>query len=186
MNKKYKVELVQLPENVLRKRSQDVPIPLQEEDIELAEKMIYHIDNSQEPNTEFRPGIGVAAVQYGVLKNVFYVYVKDDNTNQVIFKDVLFNPKVISKSDKQIALSEGEGCLSVDEKWPNQEGYVHRSTKLVVQAYSYYERAWKRFEVEGFLAIVFQHELDHLQGRLFIDRIKTSDPWRKNKKAEYI
>ncbi|WP_027121358.1 peptide deformylase [Mycoplasma leonicaptivi] len=183
--KKFDIKLVELPEGVLRKKSQDVPIPLSDEDVELAQKMIYHIDDSQTEGTEFRPGVGVAAVQYGILKNVFYVFLQDEN-NKTIYKDVLFNPRIISKSDKLIALSEGEGCLSVPETWPEQEGYVHRSQRITVRAYSYFEKSFVQLTLSDYLAIVFQHELDHLQGTLFIDRIKKKEPWKKIKKAGYL
>ncbi|QNM93666.1 peptide deformylase [Mycoplasma sp. Pen4] len=184
-NKKFDIKIIQLPDPVLRKKSKDVPIPLTDEDIELAERMIYHIDDSQTENTEFRPGVGVAAVQYGILKNVFYIYLQDQNGN-TIFKDVLFNPRIITKSDSKVALDEGEGCLSVDEEWPKQEGYVHRSASIVVDAYSYNERKWLRYTANGYLAIVFQHELDHLQGMLFIDRIAQKNPWKRYPKAKYL
>lgn len=179
--KKYDVKIVELPNEVLRKRSIDVPIPLKSEDIELAEKMIYHIDDSQKEGSEFRAGVGVAAVQYGILKNVFYVYLPDDKGN-AIFKDVLFNPQIITKSNQIVALSSGEGCLSVSEEWPDQEGYVPRSNKIVVRAYSYNHRQFYNYEVSGYLAIIFQHELDHLQGKLFIDRINKKQPWKKPNK----
>lgn len=183
--KKYDVKIVNLPEKVLRQKSLDVPLPLSEEDIELAEKMIYHIDDSQKEGSEFRAGVGVAAVQYGILKNVFYVYLPDAKGNP-IFKDVLFNPKVIRKSDQLVALSEGEGCLSVPEDWPNQEGYVPRSNKITVQAYSYSKQGVYTFDLTGYLAIIFQHELDHLQGKLFIDRIDKKNPWKKPNKRTIL
>ncbi|AMD80974.1 peptide deformylase [Mycoplasmopsis canis] len=183
--KKFNIKIVELPEKVLRQKSSDITLPLTEEDIELAEKMIYHIDDSQTENTEFRPGVGVAAVQYGILKNVFYVFLQDGDNN-VIFKDVLFNPKVVFASKTQVALSEGEGCLSVPEELPNQEGFIHRSKRLIVDAYSYNERKFMRIEVTDYLAIIFQHELDHLNGMLFIDRINKKDPWRKIKGAKYL
>ncbi|QDF65129.1 peptide deformylase [Mycoplasma nasistruthionis] len=185
MNKKFDINIVQLPDNVLRKKSMDVPIPLTEEDIELAERMIYHIDDSQTEGTKFRPGVGVAAVQYGILKNIFYVYIQDNDGN-VVFKDVLFNPKVVYTSDKKTALEEGEGCLSVDESWPNQAGYVYRASEIVVDAYSYYQRQFLRYSAKGYLAIVFQHELDHLKGHLFIDRINKKLPWRKLPNAKLL
>ncbi|UUM19775.1 MULTISPECIES: peptide deformylase [unclassified Mycoplasma] len=176
--KKFEVQIVNLPDQILRKKSVDVPIPLTQEDIELAEKMIYHIDDSQKEGSEFRPGVGVAAIQYGVLKNVFYVYLPDDKGNP-IFKDVLFNPKIVRKSDQLVALSQGEGCLSVPEDWPKQEGYVPRSYKITVQAYSFNKQGMYTFDLTGYLAIIFQHELDHLNGKLFIDRINQKDPWKK-------
>nr|WP_318024192.1 peptide deformylase [Mycoplasmopsis bovis] len=74
----HDVELVKLPKKVLRQKSVNVPIPLSNEDIELAEKMIYHIDDSQKEGSKFQAGVGVAAVQYGVLKRVFYINVTED------------------------------------------------------------------------------------------------------------
>ncbi|MGZ9762626.1 peptide deformylase [Mycoplasma sp. 394] len=183
--KQFEINIVQLPDPILHKKSHNVPIPLTDEDIKLAESMIYHIDDSQSPDTKFRPGVGVAAVQYGILKNVFYVHVKDGE-EKTVFKDVLFNPKALVKSDKKIAIESGEGCLSVDESIPNQDGLVHRSNKVVVEAYSYFERKQLRYEVSGYLAIVFQHELDHLNGMLFIDRIDKKQPHKKKNKAIYI
>ncbi|QKT05689.1 peptide deformylase [Mycoplasma sp. OR1901] len=183
--KQFDVKIVELPDKVLRKNSLDVELPLSEENIELAEQMIYHIDDSQTEGTKFRPGVGVAAVQYGILKNAFYIFIKDED-EKVIFKDVLFNPKVVFKSKELVALSEGEGCLSVSEEWPNQAGYVHRSKKIIVDAYSYFEKKFLRYEVTDYLAIVFQHELDHLNGMLFIDRLKKKEPWKKLKKSTYL
>ncbi|MBR2055994.1 MAG: peptide deformylase, partial [Mycoplasmataceae bacterium] len=60
-NKKYLVNIVELPNKVLREKSKDVPLPLSQEDIELAEKMIYHVEDSIKPNSIFRPAVGVAA-----------------------------------------------------------------------------------------------------------------------------
>ncbi|ADE19523.1 peptide deformylase [Mycoplasma crocodyli] len=182
----YEVKLVKLPKKVLREKSKDVPIPLLPEDVELAEKMIYHIDDSQKEGSKFRAGVGVAAVQYGILKNVFYVHVRDFDKDIEIFRDVLFNPKIISKSETLTALSDGEGCLSVSESWPGQSGLVHRSARIVVEAYSYMQKKVVEFDVFGYVAIVFQHELDHLEGKLFIDRIDKKNPWKKHKNALYL
>ncbi|WP_322941577.1 peptide deformylase [Mycoplasmopsis cynos] len=183
--KKYKINIVELPNDVLRKNSNDIKIPLSKEDEILAEMMIYHIDDSQKDGSEFRPGVGVAAVQYGILKNVFYVFLQDNEQN-IIFKDVLFNPKIVFASKMQVALNEGEGCLSVPETYPNQEGYVHRSKRIIVDAYSYFEKKFLRYEVSDYLAIIFQHELDHLNGKLFIDRISKKNPWLKKQGVKYI
>ncbi|EFF41295.1 peptide deformylase [Mycoplasmopsis alligatoris] len=182
----FDVKLVKLPKKVLRQKSVNVSIPLIQEDIDLAEKMIYHIDDSQKENSKFRPGVGVAAVQYGILKNVFYVHVRDSVNNKEIFRDVLFNPKIISRSETKTALSEGEGCLSVHEDWPGQEGFVHRDARVIVEAYSYFQKKVVTFDVFGYVAIVFQHELDHLQGNLFIDRINKKQPWKKVANAIYL
>ncbi|WP_045433999.1 peptide deformylase [Metamycoplasma canadense] len=179
------VKLVQLPEKILREKSQDVPIPLTSEDTLLIEKMIYHVNDSQKPNTKFRPAVGVAAIQYGIPKNIFYILIVDANNN-VIFNDALINPKLLGHSEHKISISEGEGCLSVSESWPNQEGYVPRYSRIIMEAYSYFDKKIKRYEVNGYTAIVFQHEYDHLQGNLFIDHINKKSPWQKNKDLELI
>ncbi|WP_029608554.1 peptide deformylase [Mycoplasma simbae] len=187
MNYKLKVKqytITQLPKNVLRKKSQDVPLPLSQEDIDLAEAMIYHIDDSQTPETEYQPGIGVAAVQYGILKNMFYINFGTADPDllengQKPIKDVYINPKIIAKSDFQVALSEGEGCLSVGTNIQGQEGLVYRANRIVFEAYSYVEQKHVRVDLTGYLAIVAQHELDHLDGKLFIDRIDKKTPWRQ-------
>lgn len=180
------VPLPQLPNPVLRKVSQDVPIPLMQEDIDLAEQMIEHIRYSQEADQKiYRPGVGVAAVQYGILKNVFYIYITDIN-NKIIFEDVLFNPKIIGKSSGKIALSNGEGCLSVPEPYNQQGGYVIRNSRIIVEAYSYFEKQQKTYKISDYTAIVFQHELDHLQGKLFIDHINKKNPWKKEENLQLL
>lgn len=182
MSKKI-VKIVQLPNKVLREKSQDVPWPLVEEDIQLAETMIEHIDFSQqEGQTIYRPGVGVAAVQYGILKNMFYVNV--DNVDGQTFRDVIINPKVIGYSEAEVSLEHGEGCLSVPEKWKGQEGFVKRKKIIKLEAYSYFQKAKVELKVSGYVAIVFQHELDHLQGKLFIDRIDNKNPWKKDSNLE--
>ncbi|MDC8918765.1 peptide deformylase [Metamycoplasma hyosynoviae] len=179
------VNLVTLPDKILREVSKEVPIPLIEEDVELIEKMIYHVRDSQEEETKFRPAVGVAAIQYGIPKRIFYIYIKDSEDN-IIFDDALINAKLISHSKTKITLGEGEGCLSVDDDWKNQEGYVPRYTRVIIQAYSYFEKKVKTYDLIGYPAIVAQHEYDHLQGKLFIDRINKSDPWNLPENTEVL
>ncbi|MCU4116855.1 peptide deformylase [Mycoplasma zalophi] len=181
----FKVKLTKLPAKVLRQKSKDVPIPLTEEDELLIQKMIYHIDDSQTEGTKFRPGVGVAAVQYGILKNIFYIFVQDDDGN-VIFKDALINPVMKGHSEALQALAQGEGCLSVSDAWPNQEGYVKRYNRVIIDAYSYNERKMKRYDTTGYLAIVMQHEYDHLQGKLFLDHIDQKNPWQATKDLKLV
>lgn len=97
------VTLVTLPNEVLRKKSDNVPLPLTKEDDLLIQKMMFHVQNSQEKDTKFQPAVGVAAVQYGILKNIFYILVKDENEN-IIFDDALVNPKMKGHSDSKAAL----------------------------------------------------------------------------------
>ncbi|UUD37118.1 formylmethionine deformylase [Mycoplasmopsis californica] len=181
----FEVKLVELPAKVLRRISKEVSLPLSEEDDLLAQKMIYHVTDSQQPNTKFRPAVGVAAVQYGIEKRMFYFRVPDEN-NKIIVEDLLINPKYIAKSDQMIAISVGEGCLSVNEKYPNQEGYIYRPARVVVTGYSYLSKKEVTHDLVGYPAVVCGHEMDHLDGKLFVDRINKKNPWKKIKDAFYI
>ncbi|ENY69710.1 Formylmethionine deformylase [Mycoplasmopsis bovigenitalium 51080] len=187
--KQYKIK--QLPNKVLREKSKDIPIPMIQEDIDLANAMIYHIDDSQQDGTLYQPGVGVAAVQYGILKNMFYINFSDENSNliepgQKPIKDVFINPKIIAKSDFKVALAEGEGCLSVGSNIKSQSGLVYRANRIVFEAYSFLEKKYVTKDLTGYLAIVAQHELDHLQGKLFIDNIDESNPFKKLNNSRLI
>ena len=177
---KFNVKLVKLPTKVLRKKSKKVVLPLSEEDDLLAQKMIFHVTESIKKDSFFRPAVGVAAVQYGNLKKMFFVHITDEKNN-IIFSDVLINPIVIGKSDINTALGGGEGCLSVNENENNQEGYIKRSGRIKLKAYSYYQKEEVIIDGRGYLAIVLQHELDHLEGILFIDHINKKNKWYKDK-----
>ena len=108
------------------------------------------------------PGVGLAGIQVGSDKQVL-VYDEKPAENDHRF-GVIINPKVV-ETEGQI-ISENEGCLSV----PDFRSDVKRAARIIVEGV---DRDGKplRVEAEGFLAIVLQHEIDHLNGTLFIDRI---------------
>lgn len=108
------------------------------------------------------PGVGLAAIQVGSDKQVLVYDDKPEENNHRY--GVIINPRVV-ESDGQI-ISENEGCLSV----PDFRSDVKRAARILVEGV---DREGKplRVEAEGFLAIVLQHEIDHLNGTLFIDRI---------------
>jgi peptide deformylase len=110
------------------------------------------------------PGIGLAAIQVGVNKSllVYDVSAKDEKRSL----QVLINPRIISSEG--YILSEDEGCLSV----PDFRADVKRSAAILVEGVDRNEKPL-RIEAEGFLAVVLQHEIDHLNGILFIDRISS-------------
>ena len=86
---------------------------------------------------------------------------------------ILINPKVISYSEEMIYAGEGEGCLSVNRE---VEGIVPRHARITVEAYDLDGNKHK-YRVREDLAIAFQHELDHLNGILFVDRINKNNPF---------
>ena len=92
-----------------------------------------------------------------------------------VFDDyILINPKVISYSEEMIYAGEGEGCLSVNRE---VEGIVPRHARITVEAYEL-DGNKRKYRVREDLAIAFQHELDHLNGILFVDYIDPKDPYK--------
>jgi len=106
------------------------------------------------------PGIGLAAIQVGVPKRVIVMDLSrdDDKKNPLYF----VNPVMITNSDNKAAYEEG--CLSV----PGQFAEINRPDKCKVK-YLDYDGNEKILDAEGLLATCIQHEIDHLEGILFID-----------------
>ena len=106
------------------------------------------------------PGIGLAAIQVGVLKRVIVLDIarKDEPKNPMYF----INPEIITKSKDSLAYEEG--CLSV----PGQFAEITRSSNCYIKYLDYYGQP-QELKTEGLLATCIQHEIDHLEGILFID-----------------
>lgn len=109
------------------------------------------------------PGVGLAAPQIDVPLQVAVIDISaKDEENDLI---VLVNPKIIKGEGEQ---TDEEGCLSVEE----YSSKVKRFEKVWVEAQDIHGNPMN-FEAEGFFARVIQHELDHLNGKLFLDRISS-------------
>ena len=117
------------------------------------------------------PGIGLAAIQVGIPKKVIVLDInwrdKSENTNDkkiVEKKNPMFfiNPEIITKSVNNSIYEEG--CLSV----PGQFAEIERPDKCQIKYLDYYGKP-KKLDAEGMLATCIQHEMDHLEGILFID-----------------
>lgn len=174
------MKIITIPDPRLRKFSEDVPIPMIDKDIAIAELMIKYIEDSKDPRNGLRPGVGIAAVQLGFLRRMFYVSIPQMNGPD--FKELLINPKKIGESVGFAALEHGEGCLSVPD---DVQGLVHRKEKIIVRGYSFFEQKFVEYKLSGYEAIVFQHELEHLDGKLYIDKIDVNNPFMQ-KKGEVI
>lgn len=110
------------------------------------------------------PGIGLAAIQVGWDRSVLiYDIAPRDDTREL---HVLINARIIEREGEII--SENEGCLSV----PEFRSDVRRAERILVEGVDR-EGAPVRVEADGLHAIVLQHEIDHLNGKLFIDRISS-------------
>ena len=109
-------------------------------------------------------GIGLSANQIGLPHNMFVAEVPDVDKGGTKFY-AIFNPK-IEKRSKETAILE-EGCLSIPGVW----GYVPRAEQVTLSGF---DRNGKPVKIKawGLLAHVFQHETDHLQGKVFTDRTK--------------
>ena len=108
------------------------------------------------------PGIGLAAIQIGVAKRLLVIDLskEEDPKNPIVF----CNPEIIWESDERSSYEEG--CLSIPEYYES----VERPARIKVK-YQDETGAMKEMEADGLLATCLQHEIDHLNGILFIDHI---------------
>jgi peptide deformylase len=135
-----------LGEKVLRRKARDV---------EKINALIHTLLNDMADTMYHNKGIGLAANQIGELKKLVVIDIGDG-----LIK--LVNPKIIRREGNEVCT---EACLSI----PHMQGEVARPSSVTVKAI---DEEGKHFEMEGtgLLARVLQHEIDHLNGRLFIDR----------------
>jgi len=110
------------------------------------------------------PGIGLAAIQVGIDQSFLVYDILPSDEKRLL--SVLVNPRIVEKEGEIV--SENEGCLSV----PDYRADVKRYASIIVEGYDANEKP-VRIEAHDLLSIVLQHEIDHLQGTLFIDRISS-------------
>lgn len=115
---------------------------------------------------DLAPGVGLAGPQVGVMRRIIVVHVPDgyDEEDSPAIRLTLLNPEIVKGHGKEVAL---EGCLSI----PGWVGDVPRMTVVTVKAMDLDNRA-VRIKAEGYFARILQHEIDHLDGILFPDRME--------------
>ena len=169
-----KLKIVKDNNPIMKQKSLPVSLPLSQEDKKTLDEMLEYLKRSQDDEYakkhNIRSGIGMAAIQIGILKRMFVVYYEREDE---VIEYQLVNPKIIEYSLRKCALRDGEGCLSVDGDHP---GYAHRYFKIKMQAYDALTDQDIIITARGFDAIVLQHEYDHLDGKFFYDRIDTNRP----------
>lgn len=141
-----KLKIVKIGDDILRKRCRPVE--------EITPKILTLLDDMAE-TMRAAEGVGLAAPQVGILRRVVVIEVEEGKLIELI------NPKIIAYSGEQ----EGqEGCLSIPGKW----GVTRRPMHVTVRAT---DRNGKEFEItgSGLLAKAFCHEIDHLDGKLYVD-----------------
>lgn len=142
------MEILHLGQELLRQKS----LPVEEVNDELRATIQAMFDTMLESE-----GVGLAAPQVGILQR-FFVVIADDDVPRVFI-----NPQIIATSSEMCDYEEG--CLSI----PNVYEKITRPAKITIQALNEQGRPFT-LEAEGFLARVIQHEYDHLEGVLYIDR----------------
>ena len=172
------IKILDEKDPILRKKSVDVEFPLDKDLKQLIDDSLTYLEMSQideyMEKYDLRAGMGLSFVQIGILKRIFVISEELDDGE---FKRyILINPKVISRSEELIYVGEGEGCLSVNRP---VDGIVPRNARITVEAYDVDGNKFT-IRVREDISIAFQHELDHLDGILFIDRIDKKNPF-KNK-----
>ena len=149
-------KLLYVPNPLLRQKSEEIR-SVGKNELKLADKMREIMIKA--------PGVGLAANQIGVLKQIVTISFVDQKTkNEVNYN--LFNPRIISYSKEKILMEEG--CLSLPEQYAEIERpkiinvqYLNDNNKLISK------------EVDGVEARILQHEIDHLSGKLFVDYLSS-------------
>lgn len=155
------LNVVTLGKEVLREKAK----PVETFDAELE-----NIINEMFALMDERRGVGLAAPQVGISRRFFVTNAPDDR------KRVFINPEIIATSQETVKAEEG--CLSLPGVWGN----VERSVAISIQAYDVKGKIF-RLNAEDWLARVIQHEYDHLDGKLFVDRM--SDNARNKLISQY-
>ena len=179
-----KLDILDERNKVLRQTSKEVTFPLSKEDKDTIEQIIKHLTYSQieeyEQKYDLRPGMGLAFPQLGMLKRIIVIVYEYEEGK---FEDyVVINPKIISNSKEIIAAEAGEGCLSVNRE---VEGHVPRFARVTVEGFDI-DGNRIRVRAREDLSIAFQHEIDHLNGILFFDRIDKKKPFYSEKEIRLI
>ncbi len=172
------IKIIDEYNKLIHTKSHDVTFPLSKERKDLIKDIAKYLKMSQietyEKKYNLRPGMGLALIQVGIPERIF-VIVNEVEENE--FENyIIINPKIISTSEEMIYVGEGEGCLSVNR---DVEGIVPRHARIKIEAYDEDGNLYT-IRVREDIAIAFQHEMDHLEGILFTDRIDKKNPY-KNK-----
>lgn len=179
-----KLDILDEKDKRLRMISKEVTFPLSKEDKKTIQRIIDHLTYSQieeyEKKYDLRPGTGLAFVQLGILKRI--IVIVDEVGEEKFDNYVVINPTIVSHSEEMIAADVGEGCLSVNRE---VEGHVPRYARVTVEGYDEEENKI-RIRAREELSIAFQHEIDHLNGILFYDRINKNKPFFSEREIRLI
>ena len=170
-------DIIREGHKTLTQVAKPVQLPLSKADKKLLKDLMDFVQNSIDEKTsvkyELRPSVGIAAPQVNISKRMFVIHVED--LDGILHSHAFINPVITSKAKEIIYLPGGEGCLSVTREI---EGITPRYYNITVKCHLYDFNTNKlKFitkELEGYPAIVFQHEFDHLNGVLFVDNLENN------------
>ncbi|MDH5162999.1 peptide deformylase [Heyndrickxia oleronia] len=169
-------DIVREGDPILNQATKEVSLPPSEEDKETLISMMNFLKNSQDPNLakkyNLRPGVGLSANQIGLNKRMFTAFLTDEKGKEHEY--AIINPKIISHSVSMIYLPQGEGCLSVDR---DIKGFVPRYERIKVKGFNLTGEE-VLLKLSGYSSIVVQHEIDHLDGIMFYDRMNKENPFQ--------
>ena len=172
------IKILDESHKILRTVSKEVTFPLDAKTKKIINDSLDYLEMSQIPEYSekynLRPGMGLSFIQLGIPKRIFVI--SEEIENGKFNRYIVINPKIISKSEELIYVGEGEGCLSINRE---VEGIVPRCARVTVEAYDEEGNLFD-IRVREDMAVAFQHEIDHLNGILFIDHIDKKNPY-KNK-----
>ena len=179
-----KIKILDEKDKTLRKISNEVTFPLSKEDRQTIKDIETYLTMSQiekyYEKYNLRPGMGLAFIQLGIPKNIFVIVEEVDDEK---FKNyVIINPKMLSHSEELIYVGEGEGCLSVNRE---VTGIVPRYARMTI-SYQDIDGNNKQIRVREDISVAFQHEMDHLNGILFVDKIDKKNPFKDKDKMREI
>lgn len=162
-------KIVTLPQAVLRQKARKVT--------DFGPELQKLIDDMLETMRE-APGVGLAAPQVGVSRRVIVVEFGDEEDEEIPLRLYVFvNPEIVRVSSEMVAGTEG--CLSI----PGLVGNVERPDAVTVKGLNRYGQPTK-VKASGWLARIFQHEVDHLDGVLFVDR--ADKVWKVEESPEQV
>lgn len=164
-----KLNILDEKDKRLRIISKEAKIPVSKEYKKIIKHIIDELTYSQieelAKKYDLRPGMGLAFPQLGINERI--IVIVHEVEDGVFDEYVVINPKITSYSDEMIAAEAGEGCLSVNRE---VEGHIKRHARVTIEGYDI-DGNKIRIRAREELAIAFQHEIDHLNGILFYDRI---------------
>ena len=179
-----KIEILDEKDKRLHQVSKGVTFPLDDETKKLIKDTLVYLEMSQDEKIaekyDIRAGMGMSFVQLGRLDRIFVV--SEDNGDGTFERHIVINPEMISHSEELIYVGEGEGCLSVNRP---VDGLVPRYARCTFKAYDIDGNEYK-IRVREDISVAYQHELDHLNGILFVDKIDPKHPYKNKDRMREI